>query len=395
MKQRTKLLCLCIALSTSAAVVQITFAETNPEVQATPSTAPVAFVYVSSTPSGANNVVNAFTAAANGKLTAVPGSPFHDNVTSMVVNGKYLFGSNKAGIYVPAFAIQPNGSLKWTVSTDVDRASGCPNPAALILDHTGANVYRASTTGGLCDHTTYQSFSIEKPTGRLTFLGSGTSTFLFNTPLTFIANNAFAYGSDCVNFQGNFTDTFTTLHRQSNGLLLNVNASAPTPKTQNPGDFYCRSITAADPTNHLAVSLQAIDPSTSSAVGSPQLATYTADGTSGNLTTTSTFANMPSTDVQFVLNMAMSPSGKLLAVAGTGGLQIFHYNGASPITHDTGLLTSNQIDQMFWDNANHLYAISSTAGKLYVFTITSTSATQATGSPYTISHPQNIIVQPR
>jgi hypothetical protein len=104
---------------------------------------------------------------------------------------------------------------------------------------------------------------------------------------------------------------------------------------------------------------------------------------------------MPTTAVQYVFGMAMSPSGKLLAVNGTGGLQIFHYNGASPITHYTGLLTSNQIDQMFWDNANHLYAISSTANKLYVFTITPTSATQATGSPYTIGHPQNIIVQPK
>ncbi len=388
MKSSTKL-CLFAALCTSAAVVQTTFAETNP-----PSTAPVAFVYVSSTPNGGNNVINAFAGAANGKLTPVAGSPFHDNVTSMAVNGKYLFGSNKAGIYVAAFAIQPNGSLKWTVSTDVDRASGCQYPASLILDHTGTNVYRASTTGGLCDHTAYQSFSIEKPTGRLTYLGSGTSTFLFNTPLTFIASNAYAYGSDCINYQGNYLDTFTTLHRQSNGELVNVNASAPTPPTKVPGEFYCRSITAADPSSHLAVSLQAIDPMTSTADGPPQLATFTADG-SGNLTTTSTYANMPPTDVQYVLGMAMSPSGKLLAVAGTGGLQIFHYNGASPITHDTGLLTSNQIDQTFWDNANHLYAISSTAGKLYVFTITPTSATQATGSPYTISHPQNIIVQPK
>ena len=394
MKRSTNYACLAAAFFMIAAVAHVTFAETNPNVQAAVSTAPVAFVYVSSTPSGANNVVNAFTAAANGKLTAVPGSPFHDNVTSMVVNGQYLFGSNQAGIFVAAFAIQPNGSLKWTVSTDVDRASGCPAPAPLILDHTGVNVYRAASAGSLCDHTVYQSFSIQKPTGRLTFLGNGTSTFLFNTPLSFIGNNAFAYGSDCVNFQGNFTDTFTILHRQSNGLLLNVNASAPTPATMNPNDFYCRSITAADPTNHLAVSMQAIDPSTSSPVGSPQLATYTADG-SGNLTTTSTFSNMPSTAVQYVLGTAMSPSGKLLAVSGTGGLQIFHFNGASPITPDTGLLTSNQVDQMFWDNANHLYAISSTANKLYVFTVTSTSATQATGSPYTISHPKNIIVQPK
>jgi hypothetical protein len=395
MKRSRNVICLFAAICTSVAIAPLTFAETSPNVQATVATGPVAFVYVSSTPSGANNVVNAFTAAANGKLTAVSGSPFKDNVASMAVNGQYLFGSNKAGIYVAAFAIQPNGTLKWTVSTDADRNSGCPNPAPLILDHTGANVYRAATAGGLCDSTSHQSFSIQKPTGRLTFLGNGPTTFLFNTPLTFIGNNAYAYGSDCVNFQGNYTDTFTTLHRQSNGLLLNVNANAPTPAAKNSGDFYCRSITAADPTNHLAVSLQAIDPSTSQPDGAPQLATYTADGSNGNLTTTSTFANMPSTDVQYVLGMAMSPSGKLLAVNGLGGLQIFHYNGASPITHYTGLLTGNQIDQMFWDNANHLYAISSTANKLYVFTVTPTSATQATGSPYTIGHPQNIIVQPK
>jgi hypothetical protein len=91
----------------------------------------------------------------------------------------------------------------------------------------------------------------------------------------------------------------------------------------------------------------------------------------------------------------MSPSGKLLAVGGTAGLQVFHFNGASPITHDTGLLTTKPIDQFFWDNANHLYAISRSAGKLYVFTVTPSSATQAPGSPYTIAHPQNIIVQPK
>jgi hypothetical protein len=91
----------------------------------------------------------------------------------------------------------------------------------------------------------------------------------------------------------------------------------------------------------------------------------------------------------------MAPSGKLLVVGGTGGLQVFHFNGSNPITHDTGLLTKTPVDQSFWDNRNHLYAISQSAGKLFVFTVTSTSATQAPGSPYTISHPQNIVVQPR
>ncbi len=47
-----------------------------------------------------------------------------------------------------------------------------------------------------------------------------------------------------------------------------------------------------------------------------------------------------------------------------------------------GLLTKDEIDQMFSDKDNHLYASSRAAGKLYVFTITPTSHSQAKGSPY-------------
>ena len=74
--------------------------------------------------------------------------------------------------------------------------------------------------------------------------------------------------------------------------------------------------------------------------GPPQLATYTADN-SGNLHTTSTPANMPQTAVGTVTDLKMAPSGKLLAVGGTAGLQVFHFNGSSPITHGTGLLTKS------------------------------------------------------
>jgi hypothetical protein len=50
---------------------------------------------------------------------------------------------------------------------------------------------------------------------------------------------------------------------------------------------------------------------------------------------------------------------------------------------------------MFWDNANHLYAISRSAGKLYVFTVATTSVTQAPGSPHSITNPENLIVLPK
>jgi hypothetical protein len=73
---------------------------------------------------------------------------------------------------------------------------------------------------------------------------------------------------------------------------------------------------------------------------------------------------------------------------------VFHFNGADPITPYTGPLTTDEIDQMFWDNDNHLYAIGQTAGKLFVFTITPTSNSQSSGSPYTITNPGNIVVLP-
>jgi len=49
---------------------------------------------------------------------------------------------------------------------------------------------------------------------------------------------------------------------------------------------------------------------------------------------------------------------------------------------------------MFWDNNNHLYAISQSSGKLFVYTITPTGHREAPGSPYTISSPDALIVQP-
>jgi hypothetical protein len=171
---------------------------------------------------------------------------------------------------------------------------------------------------------------------------------------------------------------------------VNINQPLPTAKT---GNFYCPYLAAADPTNHLAISVQQLNGNWGQ-VGSPQLATYTVDS-SGHLTTTSTYSNMPSTSVTTVNDIWMAPSGKLLAVGGTTGLQVFHFNGSSPITHYTGLLTKDSIDQVFWDNANHLYAISRAAGKLYVFTVTTTGATQAPGSPYSITNPENILVLPK
>ncbi|MGB8733504.1 MAG: hypothetical protein WCC99_19795 [Candidatus Sulfotelmatobacter sp.] len=159
------------------------------------------------------------------------------------------------------------------------------------------------------------------------------------------------------------------------------------------GDIYCPGLTAADTATHVAVAMQPLNNSSLQPDGSAQLATYTADS-SGNLITASTYANMPKVALASVAALSMSPSGKLLTVAGTGGLQVFHFNGIDPITRYTGLLTRDDVDQMFWDNDDHLYAVSQSAGKLFVFSVTPTSYSQAPGSPYVINSPQSIVVLP-
>jgi hypothetical protein len=391
MKNYAAIGCLLAALGTGAASSQTA----SPQSSAVGSS-PVAFVYVSNFPGGTANVINAYTAAADGRLTPVPGSPFHDNVISMAVNGKYLFGSNRAGVYVAAFLIQSDGALKWTTSTDVARynPSGCVVPGDLIFDHTGADLYFAGTAGGECDSTLYQSFKVQSSDGYLQFLGNTPVSFLFNTPLSFSGNNLYAYGSNCINFQGNWLDTFTAYKRESNGLLTATSIDAPLPAPPHSGDIYCRTLTAADPTNHFAMVLQPIDTSTSSQDGPEQLATYTI-GSSGALSTASTSQNMPATAIEPVAVLSMAPSGKLLAAGGINGLQIFHFNGASPMQAYKQLLSGVDIENAYWDNANHLYATSQNRHSLYVFAVTTTSASQAPGSPYNIPGTQNIIVQPR
>ena len=93
----------------------------------------------------------------------------------------------------------------------------------------------------------------------------------------------------------------------------------------------------------------------------------------------------------------MSPSGKLLAVSGGGGVQVFHFNGAAPITSYSLLLTTDPISFIHWDDNNHLYALSSVSKKLYVFTVTSTLIAEVAGSPFAVPNgtPNALVVVPK
>jgi len=387
-------LCLSTALSTIAAFAQVSSPDVNGDAETATSNSLVAYVYVANTPENSKtNQIVAYAAAANGSLSPVAGSPFPENAYSMTVNGKYLMASNVATPDIDAFKIESDGSLTYASSTNYQKYDyGCGYAGPIFFDHTGATLYVMEFDGSsACANTIYASFAVVKATGGLKYLGmDNTGAFPGSYyAASFIGNNLYAYTAEdsaCMYYQ------IYGFKRSTSGLLNGFNVIYNLPPPPKGVRAYIPVLSAADPTNHVAFIMTPANPP-GCAPGPLQLASYTADA-KGNLKTTNTHSNMPATLISGWNDLKMSPSGKLLAIGGQEGLQIFHFNGASPITHYTGLLTRDPITQMFWDNNHHLYAISQTSGKLFVFTITSTEHQQAPGSPYTINSPDNIIIQP-
>jgi len=347
-----------------------------------PIVAQVAQVYLS-TPTD----IYAYNAASDGRLTKVPGSPFSGGknalLASMVVNGKYLFvvdgdgNPNSVSTNVDTWLMASNGSLKKVGTTNVaGRVVNFVGIDSIVLDHTGQTLY----VGVLGNAFLYLSFNIEKETGELNYTGR-IGGFAFSPALAFSGNNLYAYAAIC----NTLNLSLVGYKRLGDGVLIGGPLAASFPLTSESDGFCPDEIAAADPSGHVAFGFQALkQPGFYAPDGAQQLAAYTADS-EGNLTTKSTYLNMPRVEVGFVNTLNMSPSGKLLAVGGDLGLQVFHFNGGNPITKFTGLINQKAgadggVSEFYWDNNNHLYAIYPD-GNLRVYTITPTSVVEAPGSP--------------
>lgn len=360
-----------------AATAPTTFAAETGQTAATP----VAYVYVG------GDDITAYSAASNGKLTSIPGSPFTGSVSYLAGNGKFLFGSTASSTDIETYEVESNGALRYVASENaVSPDGGCGEAGEIFTDHSGETLYDMAYFGNQCSNNTFEQFSVNQSTGKLSYLGIEGNDNQINGRLSFTKNNLFAYSADCFRTM----PSIYGFRRNSNGKLTQLNINPAIPDAPE-NDAYCPWLAESDPFNHLAVTLQALDEN-QNLVGPNVLAIYTVSS-SGSLTTGSTTKNMPAVEVGENINaMTASPAGNLLAVAGSGGLQVFHFNGASPITHFTGLLTSAAVDQIFWDNNNHLYAISGAVNKLWVFTVTPTGYSQAPGSPYSVNAPQGLRV---
>ena len=349
-----------------------------------------AFVYVSGATNGGSDI-EGFSVSPDGQLTDLPGSPFPFSIGGLAASGKFLFGTDGTNIY--SYAIGKDGSIVQTASIDArhynDPVDCSGGPQFLFFDRTGTNLYDLDIRSD-CANNSYQSFSLDNATGTLTFLADTSDTSpVFERGLQFTGDDAFGFSASCYHFN---QEVFGFKRNSNGSLALETSLGVPPPLPSGPeGDPYCPWLAASDEANHLVVSLTPINGSTFEQIGPPQLALYTVDDV-GNLSTNSTSSNMPQVAGDTVNDLEISPSGKFLAVGESSGLEVFNFDGANPITQLTGLLTSDAIDEVRWDGGDHLYAISNSSGKLYVFSVNASGAVAVSGSPYPVSSPTDLVV---
>ncbi len=370
----------CIVIASASAAAQDQAA--NDAALAQGPSSPVAYVYVSNEISSNNwgvMQVYGYAAAANGKLTPIPGSPFKSaNVSWMAGNGKYLFGNEIVNSEIESFAIGSSGALKLT---ETYSAGSGALVGPVQLDHSGGVLHSYISEGG-SDY--FRDLAVNGSNGKLSQVGQVPISFGGYDWLGFLSNDKFAYaiGNACSNQGGLFA-----FKRASNGAMTDITIADPMPETPEGNHNYCVQDLATAPSGHVVALL--VDKNVTNAT--PVLAAFSSEA-NGDLTTTNTHSDMPKIGVTNEDWLRMSPDGKFVAVGGESGLQLFHVNGGAPLTKYKTLLSGGSAYpvQMYWDNANHLYAIGQNQyaiDTLWVFTVTSSGVTQAPGSPYELPNP--------
>jgi hypothetical protein len=378
--------CLLTTLATGVALAQQSTVQDSPRSAA--SSSPVAFVYVSRT--NPKTVVDALSASANGTLTLVGEVPSANALNHLSVTRKHLFGID-GGSNIYSYSIAANGALKQVAITaagkyipDFDATAG---GTELQIDESGSDLYVFLADK---EQNVYLvSFKIES-NGELQYLGKSYANG-YASQLRFVQNNTFALSAECVILSE--SSTFVSFRaqtlvyrRESNGYLTYVDASQDEPAAKSP-DQFCPWLAVNDSSDHLAVGYAAIDDNENTIDGYA-LGTFTAS-TQGKLSTTSSYENMPITTYPPQV-MSISPSGKLLAVAGQGFYQFFHYNGGQAITKYAGPFEfqTHAVLAFGWDKSNHLYLLNDSALIPYSITPTSYKALKS----YALFAPYKMIV---
>lgn len=356
----------------------------------------VAYIYVAN-----STEISGYSAAANGRLTAIPQLPVDASVSHLSATSTTLFGPGTDNKNIYSFLIGTGGVLtpgavNYVQQYDSNGWPGTLGPTG--IDPNGLYLY-SLVIGIDCSgyysgtHTYTIGFG-----GKLNWI-LGRYTYILHAgppqPVRFLGNDQYAFLPGCVHNKGQFTPT-TLIYDMGSiaGPLYPHGSYTGAPQPSDPQDFYCPAMLAPDPSNHLAYAFRKYYPSLSKLSTPYFLASYTVD-VQGNLSTSSNYTNMPAASIGKLSDMEISPDGKLLAVAGSYGFELFHFRGANPIKKITHLMASDPVIQLAWDKAGHLYVL--TASSLFVYNATTTGVQLAPGSPYAISgsKPFSVVAVPQ
>ena len=353
-----------------------------------------ALVYVQTTKG-----VQVYNFTSAGKLTQAAGT---GQVSGEMIgsNGKYFVSLGTD--YIHSYYLNSSGMITSQASqlnTQSYAGSECGTTGGATLDQSGQYVYvnlsNAIAGGGeVC--TAYQTIKLNPGTGKLTFNGSTQGN---SSTVTILADEKFAYSVN----DGGYTNDFYALSRDSAGMLNFISIGETDLAPQPDYGFFPTTIIttdglmitgyfaglAEDDSKHLAAALSDMYETPFNPSNPPQLASYTVNS-SGGIISTNNYADMP-TPSMGVTTMNMNPSGNILAVGGPGGLQLYHFNGASPITYFTAPITKDPINAINWDNHGHLFATSYKTGKVYIWSVTTTGVSNV-GLPIQLSGVTGMVV---
>jgi hypothetical protein len=341
--------------------------------------------------------VYGYSFSTTGQLTAIPGSPFNPGTQIVGGNKSQFFTLGKTSIH--SYALGSNGAIGSQLS-DIgflgyaggSCGGGTSGTASAVLDHSGQYIYVLLQNGGDGSCAAYQSYKINSD-GSFTFEGdteedfgqqSGPDFLSVDLP-SIMGNETFAYADE----SSGHDSAPIGFRRESSGTLQSMQFTETDP-TLSEGSYTVEFPDASPNTGYVVFQLYPNDSNP------PQLGSYTVDS-EGNLSTTNTSSTMPMSRLEDP-NSTFSPDGTLFTLYAGGrpnatlgnGIEVYNFNGASPLTLAQPFMNGTPINQVAWDNSSHLYAISQLDNKLFVFDANARSVGEY--APVSIESPNSMLV---
>jgi hypothetical protein len=333
------------------------------------------------TPGVQSGEITGFNVAADGSTTSAQGSPFTGANGSLASNGRFMVATD--GTNIVSYAIGSNGTLTQVSTIDGTAHNDTPTGSgvgALSLDRSGATLYAGEINFQGADNNAFAFFNLA-PNGSLSFISNSGINVNFGGSLTFTSDNQRAYGQGCF-FLG--WDLFG-LTRNPDGTLTFFDDKAPSPPIQN-NQFFCPGPSTASPAGNFLAGV--IVPEGQN--GANDLLSVYVINNDGTLTLVPN--SIMATPFMFVTDIEFDPSGNFVAAATSGGIQIYGLTSGTLAAVGPPHDANTSFDLVRWDSFGHLYAISGSAQRLFIYSASQGTLSPAPGSPYSVTSPIGLAV---